>query len=339
MTAPDDERREFGSLLQLHIPKTAGRTLHALLERHFEPAAVLPVLLDTRAAADGAGGGAAMDRARTRTLRRLGDARRAAPLLTRYRLVVTHDDIDLTRSMLAPVAVVALFRDPVERTHSLFRHVSRNPAHPLHEACADGGLDGFVRAAAGNPRYTDRQCVQVVGAAVAAEHAGDADRLAARAIDHLGRDWFQFGLVERLEQSLAAIGADLGMDLAGGSALRVNAAPDGPRHLTADERRLLEPLNRADQALYDSAVAMFDARPAPGAGRPTRARIAGASVAARPEGVGRRAAAAAAKTRYVMGLMARSPADESEERLSSVARIATGDSATRIDGDSANGPS
>ena len=36
MSAPRDDGPVAGSLLQLHIPKTAGRTLHALLERHFD---------------------------------------------------------------------------------------------------------------------------------------------------------------------------------------------------------------------------------------------------------------------------------------------------------------
>ena len=103
--------RAAGQILFIHIPKTAGTTFTAVLDRHFAPEEVCPAYY-------------------WRELLRV--PRRE---LLGYSLIRGHFDYTVSE-LLRDVRVLTMLRDPVARTLSHHRYMATLGHHPLREAYA-----------------------------------------------------------------------------------------------------------------------------------------------------------------------------------------------------------
>lgn len=111
-------------LVFLHLPKTAGTSLHAALARHFRPEEVF----------------------RPEGLAAWGEAL-ADP--GRYRFWTGHMPFSLVALIPPPVFVVTLLRDPVQRILSLYTFWRRHadPARPHLRVAMECDLEGFLTSA------------------------------------------------------------------------------------------------------------------------------------------------------------------------------------------------
>jgi len=250
-----------GLLYYLHIPKTAGTTFTAILDRQFSAEHICPAQL-------------------WHELLRIPPER-----LRQYRLLRGHFYY-CVRALLPPgTRMVTLLRDPVERSLSHYSHILREPGHYLHDrALALGSLENFLHDHETRTMIENFQ-VRSIGLdldPVAMASALDADslnhlmlerlvetampagiaddELLKRAKDRL--ETFAFvGLAERMQEALAVLAHtfDWVMPTAypnlnvSSNRLRREAIP----MQTLD---LIREYTQLDSELYEHARCLFEAR-------------------------------------------------------------------------------
>ncbi len=107
----------------LHIPKTAGTSVVAWLSGQLGDSAVCPARIwDHLVKLDG-------------------------NTLSEYRAFAGHFGVDLGEFLELKLVSASVFRDPVARTLSHYRHVFRDPGHPRHAHVARQSFGEFVEDA------------------------------------------------------------------------------------------------------------------------------------------------------------------------------------------------
>jgi hypothetical protein len=246
----------------MHIPKTAGTSLMAALERQYPAAAVCPDKLWHQLA-----------------LRPQPD-----PALEHYALFQGHFYGMLAGFIGCPLRTFTILRDPLERALSHYAHVRREPQHYLHvRANQLDGLEAFIldkhtrpmisdfqvralamnfdmrRLIAGLPEESIRQLVIEQQIETWLPAAAERETLLARAKAALD-EMVVVGLTERYGDSLRLLDRSFGWALSTHQPDRLNVTSQRERHvqLTAAQLDLLGAANTLDQALYDYAVARFN---------------------------------------------------------------------------------
>lgn len=242
MTAAETPR-----LVLLHLQKTGGTSLHALLARGFPPAAICPV--------------------------RYNELDRVPPAeLARYRYFSGHYDHDALAAIPGPKRVVTILREPRARLASLYlfwsRHsaewVSRHPDHPpaLARQCAD--FTAFLAHPALLPA-TDNDIARRLAGDCTLAGPGQylwrgrpiaPEALLALAEANLRRIDF-VGVMEGLAALYARVAAAQGLPPVAAMP-RLNTRDDITRELepapplaiTTEAEALLRPLTWMDQRLY-----------------------------------------------------------------------------------------
>jgi hypothetical protein len=102
------------AVIFLHIPKTAGTTLHRIIERHYRPEHRYSV-------------GFSEDESVTE-LAQLSEERRA-----QIRMLRGHFGFGVHRYLPGPSSYITVLRDPVERVVSYYYYIRRMPHHYLHD--------------------------------------------------------------------------------------------------------------------------------------------------------------------------------------------------------------
>lgn len=241
-------------LFFLHIPKTAGSSLHQFISAHFDPEAVLPVYWAGRIDAQ------------------IWSAFRS------YSYFRGHFSFGWMRRALAerPVTLTML-RDPIERFLSLFAYAQQEPAvHvPIHRAVFERlSVDDYV---------ADRHLVRTTGGIF----TGNIDPQTSLLVDDLDEDtlremggsathtakgWvetarrlldsFEFvGISERFEESLLLLCYTFGWRPPV-QVPRLNVTRRRPRldHLSAVTIHRIAEYNKLDVELYEHATRLFDER-------------------------------------------------------------------------------
>lgn len=137
-------------LVYLHIPKTGGSSIIAILDEQFSKDEIFPLHSPT-----------AEDYFFAFTLKEL----------RRFRFVRGHFffgpyDAHIYKHLIQNPICATMLRDPVQRTISEYRHVRRVPHHRLHHglATSDNPLQDFLTQPEYNPLITNRQIRLVIGA-------------------------------------------------------------------------------------------------------------------------------------------------------------------------------
>jgi hypothetical protein len=209
-------------LVFVHIPKAAGTSLREVIARQYPRRVQLategPIVLSERQRQS-------------------------------VRVLVGHVDYDTYAQLAAPVDVITMLRDPVQRIISLYYYILRRPAHPFQELVQGCSLERF--AASGWEQVRDHQVRQISG--------GPAPDLEA-AKRNLMHGMRVFGIAERFDESLLLMQRALGW----GHVLHrvLNMTADRPRGADIPRRAIaeIERANPADLELYAWASAEFTRR-------------------------------------------------------------------------------
>jgi hypothetical protein len=177
-----------------------------------------------------------------------------------------------------PLVSVTMLRDPVKRSLSHFRHVARDPRHPLHEFGRSVDYAGFLADPRGRAVVANYQARFLVdlgwnlseACERAADRLGPAPIQSSMSDDGLGRDLSDddlferakaalegmafVGVTEEYDRSAATLARTFGWEPPG-ETVRRNVDPAGPTRAALDPAAAAETerLTAVDRRLYDWA--------------------------------------------------------------------------------------
>lgn len=177
-------------LIFLHIPKTGGTTLSAVISRHYTGAQTYAIK-----GADIPGGVA-----RLKALPR--------EQATAIRLLKGHQSFGLHEYLAPGARYVAMIRHPVGRIASHYNYIQNSPSHAMHAPLRQSGYT--LAQYAGSrmfPELNNGQTRLLAGVWDDRE-LGEADL--ERAIANIEQHFAWVGLMERFDESLIQLGLNLG---------------------------------------------------------------------------------------------------------------------------------
>lgn len=228
------------ALIFLHIPKSGGTTMHAIIERQYPPDRIFTI--------DG-----------RRVPQSIAEFK-ALPQAQRARLQVLkgHMAFGLHEWLPGPSSYITLLRHPVERAISHYYHILRSPSHTHYPTVAGGNmsLQDFVEA--GVSRIVDNGQVRALAAAEDTPYGQCTAAMLARAEANIARAFDLVGLTERFDEALIMLRHLYGWEIGAYRWQNVGANRPLTAQTSPAALRLLEELNQFDLQLYERAWARFD---------------------------------------------------------------------------------
>lgn len=249
-TSGDESGKEGSSIVFLHMPKTGGKTLAAVL-RYKYPGRVL--FCDST----------------YEPLAKIGEIpaerRRAA------RAITGHLHFGVHRYIPGECEYLTVLREPVARVLSTYYFIRGNPKHWYHEELARSnmGLEEFVRVA-GDPGVDNEQTRFLSGRgsgemlwrdAEGRLHGSEPTAIGREALEAAKRNLDRFlvvGLTERFDETFILIRRALGWKLPMYETRNVTRQPR-PGPPASEALDLIRERNRLDLELYEYARRLFSA--------------------------------------------------------------------------------
>ncbi len=222
----------------LHIPKTAGTTLHTILTRQYPE----NTLVHLR-------GNPHIDSA-IEQFKQLPDDQKA-----KIRLLTGHFEYGIHQYLPQPATYFTLLRDPVERVMSYYYFILRTPEHPRYEEMTRNkiGIKTFV-----NEILTDNNQTRMVAGAWMSSEQPCTEATLQKAKAHIRAHFALVGLTSEFDTSLFLLKKRLGWQSIPTYDKR-NVASNRPKRqtLTDLERAAIYETHAFDVALYQYVQAQF----------------------------------------------------------------------------------
>lgn len=231
----------------VHVPKTAGATIHRVLEREHP-------------------------RGRIETVRMLDRPLEDFPAMVDnpsgldLAVIKGHVPYGVHRYLARSAAYVTMLRDPVERVRSLYQYARTEPGHPLHAEIRARGmtLQEFVSSGIDRDQTDNGQVRQIVGSPSGALDRADL----ALARERVEDDFVAVGVQEEFDVSLLLWRRALGWRRPPVYVAR-NVSRGAPTEVTAADRSLIEQHNLLDRELHTTAADLVRRRRAAARGLET----------------------------------------------------------------------
>lgn len=242
-----------GLVAFLHIPKTAGTTLNAILARQYSPDETHEIMMR------GMSWLVPRPTLVPRPLISLSKIRRLKSALgcgRTVRMIHGHFDLSIKKVLPGDVRLFTFLRDPVERAISHYYHYRRQIGDPIHPLAMRSTLEEWV-GGCGLVEMDNGQTRRLAGEMNLA-CGRVTQQLLERAKASLVQTFAVVGLTERFEESLILLQRAFGWTLHR-FALR-NVGDNRPRRteLSWETLKAIEECNRYDLDLYRFAAGLFE---------------------------------------------------------------------------------
>lgn len=220
------------TVIFLHIPKTAGSTLHQIIRRQYPARAIYHM-------------GSSPDS--QRNFQTLPEAERA-----RIRLLMGHFEMGIDEYLPQPTTYFTMLRHPVARAISYFAHVRRDPDHYCHQLVHAGqmNLDAFIQSGA-DVMLDNGQTRMLAGVLYATPFGQLTPDILEQAKRNLQSRFVFAGLTEQFDQALLLMRHFFGWRNLYYTRRNVSADKSSPAPETL---ALIQSVSQLDLALYDFAA-------------------------------------------------------------------------------------
>ena len=222
------------TVIFLHIPKTAGSTLHQIIRRQYPASAIYHI-------------GSHPDS--ETTFRALPSARRG-----RIRLLMGHFEMGIDACLPRSSTYFTMLRRPVARSVSYFAHVRRDPDHYCHHLVhhQQMTLDAFIQS--GADVMMDNGQTRMIAGVLYTIPFGKLDATVLEIAKHNLQARFTFaGLTEKFDHALLLMRHFFGWRNLYYTRRNVSARAE-KETLSAETLALIHNANRLDAALYEFAA-------------------------------------------------------------------------------------
>jgi hypothetical protein len=221
----------------VHIPKTAGTTLNAILIRQYSTRNIF-VLTKNRP-----------DHL-PESFKQFGRRKR-----NRYRVIKGHFPYGFHEVLDRPYLYMTLFRNPVDRVISHYHYVRRSEGHYIHQKVGDElpGLRDYIESGIVS-ESRNGQAYMLVGS----QAMKQGENVAELAKEILREKFAIVGTAERFDESLLVMKAVLGWKIP--FYISLNVTRNKPKRSQIDPATLalIEKYNQIDFELYELADQMLD---------------------------------------------------------------------------------
>jgi hypothetical protein len=233
--SPDNGRSAVELLVFLHLPKTAGSTLLAILERNYGSDRVLGFYESTYGE----------------------EARRLTPgEIARTKVIAGHFYLGVHEFVAAPCRYLTFLRDPVARVVSHYEFARRQPEHYLHEAATKLSLSDYVRLC-GDHEPNNDQTRLLAGREMANDDGTCSPAMLPVAKRNLD-ECVVIGLTEKFDESLVLMRHVFGWRQPFYVPRNVNRSDAPGQDVPPEARAVVEKFNALDIDLYGYGCDRFD---------------------------------------------------------------------------------
>lgn len=237
----------------VHIPKTAGTALNAILDREYFPDETYEVMMR----------GMSLARPKPTILpspaisfSKIYRLKSALNRPRRVRLIRGHFDLSLSKLLPPDTRFFTLLRDPVERAISHYYHYRRQATDPIHPLALRSTLTEWV-STCGLVEMDNGQTRRLAGG-INLPCGEVTEQMLERAKSNLARNFAVVGLTERFEESLILLHRAFNWRLNGFAAHNVGNNRPRRTDVGEDTVKVIKDCNRFDSDLYQFAAARFE---------------------------------------------------------------------------------
>ncbi|MGH9890431.1 MAG: hypothetical protein ACREA0_00285 [bacterium] len=224
-------RGDRSCLVFLHIPKTAGQTLHFSLLRSYPQRERIHLNI--------------LDRPLAEEMERIPLEERS-----RARLLWGHLPYGVHEHMPRHCEYITVLREPIDRVTSVFKYILRNPNHVLHDRVVGSelGLDEYIESGIDEGQTENSQTRQLSG-----RQFGALDREALAEAKRNLEGFLVVGLTEYFEETFALLRRSLRLRIP----FYVTSNVSPPFAVSERAVELIRERNELDLELYAFACELF----------------------------------------------------------------------------------
>ena len=229
------------TVIFLHIPRTAGTTLHRIIERHYPSSQIFSTGLLAQESME--------------KFKSFSESTRA-----RLRMVKGHMAFGLHEHIPGASTYFTLLREPVERVISFYSLIRNEPKHYLHKfVTADNkSLYEFLKDAKAASFADNTQTRMISGFWMGPECGKCSKDMLEKAKKNLRERFSVVGLTEKFDETLLLLKSAFGWNKLFYEKQNVSSGKTDKSSLLAEARELIKKLNQYDMELYEYAVSLFN---------------------------------------------------------------------------------
>ena len=228
------------TVIFLHIPKTAGTTLHDIIGRQYVASEMHTMLLDVPES--------------IKQFLALSEAERG-----QFKMIRGHMGYGLHQFVPRPCQYFTILRDPVERVISTYYFIKRTPGHFFYHIFKEENLTlkGYVESGYSN-MMDNGQTRMLAGGDGNILEGECTQEMFEQAKENLRRSFVLVGLTERFDETLLLLRHQFGWRRL--FYIRKNVSPHRleKETLSPDTLEAILAMNRYDLALYEYAQSLFE---------------------------------------------------------------------------------
>jgi hypothetical protein len=236
-----------GTVIFIHIPKTAGTTMNQIIERQYKPNAIFTINSKRMKSS--------IDR-----LKRLDRVSKS-----KIKLLRGHMSFGLHEFFFKPCTYITILRDPIDRIISHYYFVLNNPNHYLHNQVKSRNMSLKDYVSSGISTELDNAQTRSLSGYLSGSQNVDGDigfgecsaEMLNKAKDNLKEYFSVIGLVDKFDETLIQLQKVFDWKLLFYNKMRVSKKRPASQELSKDVLRSIEKYNELDIDLYSYAKDIF----------------------------------------------------------------------------------